>query len=247
MMDAPVLRTPSFREALNFFHRNEFGEALDRLYQMRHQYADDQNSRVEIDQYIAWTLEGMGKTEEALALLLNLQPQLFHLQHDLSLHYFSLVSLLQKLKRQEQLQTFCQGINDPYKPEDALGHLDWILRYAESGNDPEPTEFMRGILILCASRLGLGLLPEGLVGDGFRSTVRDYCIARDEANNRYGSFWHEHRRLAASNAPQAELHEHVRLFIASEPTPVFQEIARGFYTESNVCASPNDRPKEFSE
>jgi len=185
---------------------------------------------LEVSRLYAQALEGLGRHQEAVALLLALEPTLIHFRYAMDVHYHLVVSLLQKLMRREDLQAYCKAISSKCDIESALYHLDWILIFAESSDDQEPTEFMRAVLLLCAAALGMEAPPSNPKGEAFRYTVGLYCLARDQANRRFEAFRLERMDLVANSSSETVLNEHVKLYFQTEATPFFRKIARELVT-----------------
>src|SRR2546425_84029 len=99
MLEASVLGTEPFLETIRLALGGANEEALARLRSLRVQYSNDAYSKLEIDRWVSRMLEKLGREEEALALLRELEPRLEGLQYDMSTHYLAVVTLQNRLGR----------------------------------------------------------------------------------------------------------------------------------------------------
>jgi tetratricopeptide (TPR) repeat protein len=227
MFEPSVSRTKEFMTALEFLFDDDYTRALDQLTRLRHDFAMEEHSVFEIDRWIAQALEGLGRKEEALELLLALERGITVEEYELSCHHYSLANLLVELGRVEDLIDYCRGITS-FVPSGALGHLDWMLLYAECSKNPRPNSLMVDILVACAFRLGITFTVDDVADTDWSPMVRFFIKARDEANRRYATAW----ASIVTASPGPGIHILISNYINSEPSPFFRNLLKDALAEA---------------
>lgn len=226
MFGASVLKSESMRSVIAELTSGRPDQALVRLDKLKDVYTADPHSRVEIDRWRARALTAAGRHEEALRLLVDLDPSVDAFNYDSSVYCDEITAVFVALGRYDDLMQWCNGISGSIRTNDALGHLDWILRYSEGAGSPRPTYFMYLVLCICAIQLGITPPPVDSVHNSFQGFVRQLIQIREQANRRFGEFHGVLSELVAKGGNPEDIRLIVDDYIRSEGCPLFQEHAR---------------------